>query len=357
MRDATLDWLLEPSNPAVRFLTLTELLGRPPRAAEVRAARAAIMRQGAVPAILERQGPEGCWGTPDSFYTAKYRGTVWQLIVLAEHRADGRDPRVRRACEFVLAHSQDPASGGFAIGGAKRTPGGLPSQVIPCLTGNLVFSLLRLGYLGDERVERGVEWLTRFLRFDDGGSGPPAGFPYARWEMCYGRHSCFMGVVKGLKALAEIPPDRRSADVRRTIRAAAEFMLRHRVYRRSHDLGRVVRPGWTRFGFPRMYQTDALEIALLLLELGCRDERLADAIALVTAKRGADGRWTLKDTFNGSFQVDIEAKGKPSKWITLTARRVLKLAAEGGRKLGEVGEPRRWPTRRSSGPAVTLPRG
>ncbi len=327
MRDATVEWLLEPENPAVRFLALTELLGRSPRAGEVREAHAAIMRRGAVPAILDRQRPEGCWEAPGSFYTAKYRGTVWQLIVLAEHRADGRDPRVRRACEFALAHSQDPASGGFAIGSAKRTPGGLPSQVIPCLTGNLVFSLLRLGYLGDERVEHGVEWLTRFLRFDDGGSGPPAGFPYARWEMCYGRHSCFMGVVKGLKALAEIPPDRRSAAVRRTIDAGAEFMLRHRVYQRSHHLGRTARPGWTRFGFPRMYQSDVLEVALLLLELGCRDERLADAIALVRARRGADGRWALQETFNGSFQVDIEVKGRPSKWITLNALRVMKLAA------------------------------
>lgn len=329
MREAPLDWLLEPEVPAVRFLALTRLLGRSARDAEVSEARAAIMRTGAVPAILERQRPEGCWEEPDSFYTAKYRGTVWQLVVLAEHCADGTDPRVRKACEFVLAHSQDPESGGFSMARARRAQGGLPSQVIPCLTGNLVWSLLRLGYLGDERVERGVEWLTRFLRFDDGDSAPPRGWPYARLEMCYGRHSCFMGVVKGLKALAEIPTKRRSAAVRRTLEGAAEFMLRHRVYRQSHDGERTARPGWTRFGFPRMYQTDALEVARLLLELGhAGDERLQDALELVLARRGADGRWALKDTFNGSFQVDIERKGRPSKWITLNALRVLKLAGE-----------------------------
>lgn len=317
------DWLLEPENPAVRYLTLTEILGRSHRHADVQRARSAIMRVGVVPAILDLQAPEGCWGKPEFFYTGKYRSTVWQLIVLAEHCADGSDERVRRACEFVLGNSQDPTSGGFSMRRAKRASGGLPDEVIPCLTGNMVYCLLRLGYFGDERVRRGIEWLTRFLRFDDGDSAPPRGWPYARWEMCYGRHSCFMGVVKGLKALAAIPADGRSAAVQRTIDAGVEFLLRHHVYRQSHNLAQVAKPGWTRFGFPRMYQTDTLEIALLLVSLGKHDERLRDALGLIQSRREPDGRWLLQDTLNGKFQVDIEHKGRPSKWITLNALRTL----------------------------------
>lgn len=300
-----IDWLLEPENPAVRYLTLTELLRRSEKDPEVRKAHAEILRVGTVPAILARQQPEGCWEQPDRLYTAKYRGTVWQLMILAEHCVDRRDARVRRACEFMLEHSQDPASGGFSMKRSKRGAGGLPSEVIPCLTGNIVWSLLWMGYLGDERVQRGVEWLTRSLRFDDGDSAPPADWPYARWEMCYGRHSCFMGVVKGLKALAAIPPDQRSPAVRRTIKAGVEFLLRHRVYKRSHNPSKVAKPGWTHFGFPRMYQTDALEALLVLLALGTRDERLTDAIALAQSRRQPDGRYLLEDTFNGKFQVDI----------------------------------------------------
>lgn len=323
---SVLDWLTEPDNPTVRYLALTELVGRSGRSPQVREARAAIMREGVVPAVLQRQEPEGHWAKPDAFYTAKYRGTVWQLLVLAEHLADGEDARVRRACEFVLANSQDPASGGFSYQPAKRTGGGRPSGVIPCLTGNLVWSLLRLGHGKDERVQHGVEWLTRYLRFDDGDSAPPPDWPYARWEMCFGRHTCHMAVVKGLKALAEIPADQRSPAVQRTIDAAVEFLLLHHVYKRSHNLGQIAKPGWTRFGFPRMYQTDVLEITLLLLGLGCRDRRLAEAIELVRSRRGPGGRWVLQDTVNGKLQVDIEQKGKPSKWVTLNALRVLRAA-------------------------------
>jgi hypothetical protein len=318
-----IDWLLEPDNPTVRYLTLTELLGRPESHPEVREACASIMRVGVVPEILKLQAPEGYWARPESFYADKYRGTVWRLIVLAEYRADGRDPRVQQACEFILAHSQDPASGGFSMKGAKRTPGGLPSEVIPCLTGNMVWSLARLGRLGDLRVQRGVDWLTRFLRFDDSDSAPGPDFPYSRWEMCYGRHSCLMGVVKGLKALAEIPEEERSPAVRRTIGAGVEFLLRHHVYKRSHDLARVAKPGWTRFGFPRMYQTDVLEVGSILVGLGCRDEGLHEALALIVSKRRPDGRWLLQDKVSGKLQVGVERRGEPSKWITLRALRTL----------------------------------
>jgi hypothetical protein len=57
---ATIEWLLEPQNSSVRYLTLTGLLGRSARHPGVREARAAIMRTGSVSTILDLQEPEGC---------------------------------------------------------------------------------------------------------------------------------------------------------------------------------------------------------------------------------------------------------------------------------------------------------
>ena len=132
-----LGWLLEPSDPSVRYRALRDLLDRPETDSEVVAARAAIMKTGPVPLILARQRRGGYWGVPENFYVcSKYKGTVWTFILLAELGADGRDPRIRAACEFLLAWSQDPASGGFSYRGSKKS-GGQPSGIIPCLTGNL----------------------------------------------------------------------------------------------------------------------------------------------------------------------------------------------------------------------------
>jgi hypothetical protein len=326
-------WLLEEDSPAVRRFTLTRLLDRPEKHPDVRRARAAIATRGAVSEILSRQHADGYWDRPDRFYHAKYRGSVWQLIVLAEHGPDPADPRIRRAGEFILSRAQDRSSGGFALHEAVRTGGGRAREVIPCLTGNMVWSLLRLGFGTDPRVRQGIDWLAEFLRFDDGDSRPPADFPYNHWEMCYGRHSCFMGVVKGLRALAEVPPPTRSAAVKRCINDGVEFLLRHHIFKRSHDLNRVSKPGWHRFGFPRLYGTDVLDILLVLGRLGVRDPRMQEAVDLVASKQGPDGRWLLDDSHNDRFLVPIEVRGRPSKWVTLNALTVLRSA--GKRKPGK----------------------
>jgi len=320
----TLEWLLEETNPSVRFAAQIDLLGLPKTDPRVVESQRSIMRKGIVPDLLALQMAEGYWGEADRFYHAKYKGTVWQLIILAEHYADPSDARVRAACEFILSHSQDAQSGGFSVHRDATHGGGRHREVIPCLTGNMVWSLVRLGYLGDDRLQRGIDWITTTQRFDDGVDLPPTGWPYDKAEPCWGRHSCHMGVVKAIKALAEIPEGRRSTAVQSALDQGVEYLLKHHVYKKSHDTSQISKPGWTRFGFPLMYQTDVLEILDILTQLGCDDPRMQDALDLVVSKQGADGRWCLANTFNGKYWIDVERKQQPSKWITLRALRALK---------------------------------
>ena len=324
LKEDPTDWLLEKDNPSVRYFTLTELLGKPETDPEVMEAKDEIMHIGVVPKILANQSDQGYWETPERFYTAKYKGTVWQLIILAELGADESDERIKKACEFILENSQDHESGGFSVWHSAKTGGGRHSGVIPCLTGNMVWSLIKFGFLEDSRVERGISWVTKYQRFDDGIDHVPKGWPYDKATGCFSKHSCHMGVVKALKALAAIPADKRSGDVKSTIEAAAEYLLIHHIHKRSHDLSRVSKPSWLKFSFPLMYQTDALEILGILTTLGYSDERMQEAVDLVISKQDDYGRWSLERTFNGRFQINIEQKGKPSKWITLNALKVLK---------------------------------
>jgi len=319
-----IDWLLEPDNPSVRYLALTDLVGVAAEDPEVVRTQAVIMQSGPVPQILAKQEDGGHWAEPDRFYHRKYTGTVWQLLILTELMADPADPRVRRTCEFILSNSQDRESFGFAMHRSAKLGGGRHSEVIPCLTGNMVWSLIRLGHVDDPRVQRGIDWITTYQRFDDRAEKVPTGWPYDKAEPCWGTHTCHMGAVKSLKALSEIPPAARSNAVNRTLEQGTEYLLKHHIYKRSHDLAKVSKPGWLRFGFPLMYQTDVLEILGILTRLGCRDDRMQEAIDVVVSRQDDSGRWTLANTFNGRFQVDIEEKGKPSKWITLNALRVLK---------------------------------
>lgn len=319
-----LDWLLEKDNPSVRYLTLTTLLGEDINSPQAREAAEDIMRLGPVTSILSEQNEDGSWGEPDRFYRDKYKGTVWNLLLLAELCADPENKKIKKAAEFVLSNSFNPESGGFSYDASAKSGGGLFSGVIPCLTGNMVFALLRLGFSNDERLKKAIEWIVSNQRTDDQSDIKPTGKVYERYDMCWGRHSCHMGVAKAFKALAEIKPEYRTPAVSAKLNELSEYFLAHHIFKKSHQLEQIAKPGWLKFGFPLMYQTDVLELLDIFARLKIHDARLAEAIQVVVENKTAEGIWKLKNTFNGRTITDFELKGKPSKWITLKALRVLK---------------------------------
>jgi hypothetical protein len=331
------EWLLEKDNPSVRYFALIDILERLENDPEVIESKREIMKTGVVPKILSEQRNGGYWETPENFYRAKYKGTVWQLIVLAKLGAEGKNEQVKKACEFIFENSQDRESGGFSTSGSENK-GGSHDRVLPCLTGNMVWSLIRFGYFEDPRVQKGINWIVTYQRFDDGIEEKLKGWPYERqghphcWGYTHTRHvhTCHMGVVRALKALAEIPSEKRSEDVVKTIENGAEYMLKHHVYKRSHDLNRVSNPNWLKFGFPYLWQMDVLEVLEILTKLGFRDKRMQEAVDLVISKQDERGKWKLENlpspqgTFYKNFSAIIEQKDSLSKWITLNALKVLK---------------------------------
>ncbi len=102
-----------------------------------------------------------------------------------------------------------------------------------------------------------------------------------------------------------------------------DYFLAHQLYKKSHNLAEVAKPGWLKPGFPLMYQSDIIELLGIFAELDLWDPRLQDAFDIVMAKRLPDGRWKLENSYNGKMNVRIEKKGKPSKWITLKSMRIL----------------------------------
>lgn len=176
----------------------------------VRRARAAAMRVPPIAATLEAQHPDGYWVKPGPGYGPKYTGTVWSLMFLDQLGADPRDGRIRRACEYVLEHTQAP-SGGFGLAGTN-------SSAVHCLHGNLLRAMIGFGYLDDERLRAAITWQT--------GSITGEGFDsWHRWATARpgfacginGGLPCAWGAIKALSGLARIPPRRRTRLVRRAI--------------------------------------------------------------------------------------------------------------------------------------------
>ncbi len=329
LKSDPIPWLMEPDNPSARYFTLTDLLGRPADDPEVVEARQTIMKVGPVPAILKEQHADGYWVVPGPGYNPKYRSTVWSVIFLAQLGADGSDPRVRAGGEYILTHS--PAShGGFSVNGS-------PSAAIYCLAGNLCDALLDLGWLGDQRLDRALDWLARAITgegfappedkkaplryYKSGISGP--GFP------CSANNNlpCAWGAVKAMLAFSKLPQGARTSTIKAAIETGVAFLLSRDPAVADYPAGWSEKPSrsWFQFGFPVFYVTDVLQNleALTGLSLGS-DPRLKPALDLVLSKQDMQGQWKMEYTYNGKTWADIEKKGQPSKWVTLRALRVLK---------------------------------
>lgn len=321
LRDDPLPWLMEPdpANPAVRYFALRDLLHRPEDDPEITQAKAAIMQTGPVPAILAAQESDGYWIRPGGGYSPKYRGTVWQIILLAELGADPADERVRRGCEYLLAH-QLAAMGAFSVYRPPR-----PSGVLHCLNGNLLVALCNLGYGNDPRVQTALAWQIQAITgegdvqfYKSGTSGP--GFACA---VNLGL-PCGWGANKALKALSAVPPAQRTPGMQRAIDTGVEFLFSRDPAEADYPFTERVSSTWFKFGFPLSYWSDVLETTAVLAALGYgRDPRLANAIQFILDKQDAQGRWKLHNGLNGKMWIDIEKRGKPSKWVTLRALRVL----------------------------------
>jgi hypothetical protein len=307
LADDPTDWLLDEDNPSVRYHALRSLMELPEDHRQVVAAKRAVMESGPVPIILDAQSEEGYWVKPGSGYSPKYQGTVWQIIFLGHLAPDERDERVARGCEYVLSHSV-AKNGGFA---PTATP--IPSATIECLNGNLIHAFYRLGWGNDERVQSALHQLTSRIAEKHFECAANAKLP------------CAWGAVKALLAFSAIPMEERSNEVKAAIEEGAAFLL-------SRDLAVADYPCWERpssvwqkFGFPLGYTSNVLEALYVLSELGYGARRpLHNALRLLLSKQDVQGRWKMETSLNGKMWVDIERKGKPSKWVTLKALQTLK---------------------------------
>ncbi len=317
-----LAWLLEPdeANPGVRYFALRDLLNRPETDPDVVAAQEAVMTTGPVPVILNAQAPEGYWGKPGGGYSPKYQGTVWQIIFLAELGVDPTNERVRRGCEYLLTHSL-AANNAFS---ASQRP--VPSSALHCLNGNLLSALLRLGFAEDPRVQAALDWQARAItgqgQIDYYRSGTNA--PGFACGVNQGQ-PCSWGAAKAMKALLSIPPKQRTPAIQQAIEAGAEFLLSRDPVVADYPYSERVSSSWFKFGFPLSYWSDVLEVAAVLAQLGYgHDPRLSNALDYILSKQDRQGRWRLENTLNSRMWVSIERRGRPSKWITLRALRLLK---------------------------------
>lgn len=312
-RDNIVQWLLE-GDPAIRWQTLRDLVGA--SAKTIERERQRMAREGWGARLLKRQAASGVWAgggksLDSGMYTPKWTSTTYTMLQLRDFGLPPRNRQAKKACALLLERGLH-ADGGIAYGTwAKWTRKGET-----CITG-MVLSILAYFQYHDARLDILADHLLA-NQMPDGGWNcrRPKG----------ATHASMHTTISVLEALHfyQLHRGRNRRDIQLAQQRGQEFLLVHRLFR-SHRTGSVIRPEFTLFSFPPRWHYDILRALDYFQAVGAkRDKRLSEAVELVRSRQQDDGSWPLQHAYNGKVYFEMERVGKPSRWNTLRALRVLK---------------------------------
>jgi hypothetical protein len=303
-----LDWLLE-SDPAIRWQALRDLTDAPAEAGVAERARVATEGWGAQLLALRRDDGQWDIGKPDTEWI-----TLLALHLLRDMGLDPASGEARAAIERVRDMKwHNP----WAEWNGGRVFDG---EVEPCINGRIVAIGAYFGV--------GVDGIVARLlgeQMADGGWNCEQENGSTR-----GSFHTTANVLEGL--LEHQRAGGGSVELTMTVARGQEYLLERGLLRRL-STGGLIEPDFGRFSYPTGWHYDVLRGLEYLRDGGVTpDARLAEGIELVRSKRDADGRWPLENPHESEmvnsrvrdlgFDMD-EGEGRPSRWNTLRAMRVL----------------------------------
>lgn len=306
----TIDWLLD-SDPAIRWQVMRDLTDACAEA--VAAERARVPREGVGAEILACQGADGSWHRDDA---PVWLPTLFTMLLLRATGVDRAEPAIASAVARLEA--------GFRWHEEFGSKPFFEGEVEPCINGGT----LALGaYFG-----RPTESLARRLageQLDDGGWNCEA--PKSVRSSFHTTICVLEGLLEYERAVGSAP------EIAAARRRGEEYLLERDLFRRR-STGEVANPAFLKFAFPPRYHYDVLRALDYFRAAGDPpDARTGDALQVVKSLRQADGRWLLDHAYNEALAFPFhEAVGKPSRWNTLRALRVLRWSEQASARNDEA---------------------
>lgn len=306
---AALAWLLD-SDPSLRWQVMRDLTGAP--SAEVQAERARVATEGAGARLLALQGADGHWG--GAAWNHGWDSTMHVLLLLRDMGLDPGCAPAQHALSLVRDRvtwrgcgPEECADNAFFAG-----------EVEPCINGQVGAA----GAWFRQNVRGLVQRLTG-EQLSDGGWNCDA--PGRSTKSSFNTTICVLEALLDYDQTVGGSPEVTAARLR-----GQEYLLDRRLFRRWSTGAPITRDrkgsgDFTRFAFPTWWHYDVLRGLDYLRRAGVSpDERINDAITLVLERRDDSGRWPLDVQYPGRMPIELdECVGRPSRWNTLRALRVL----------------------------------
>ncbi|MGC9346626.1 MAG: hypothetical protein ACP5JG_00690 [Anaerolineae bacterium] len=282
-------WLLDPTNPSARLLTLREIFDRSEETLSEEYDR--LLAWQPVRALRRHWDSHNFWGRAGNPYFGGAAGTFGTLYLLTQLGVPNI-PEVESTCIDLLDNGRRE-DGRFGPEGTAAAPW-------LAYSGMVLHIMIHFGYEDDPRTQSAWGRAIQAVHAD------PERLDCPTEDM-----ACRAGAIKLLKALLSRDSATRTTADESVIDFLCEYLLKH-----SWDWQDADR-GWMQCRFPRFYDTDLIEFCHVLSETPYRAHpRCQETAQQMIGLQDASGRWSK---MKATPAFSEERINQPSRWLTLEA--------------------------------------
>lgn len=297
-----INWLLN-SDPSIQFQVYRDLLNTYKPEIQDK-----ISEQGWGALYLSKQRADGHWGL--RFYQPKWTSSHYTLTDLRNLCISPKNKTIKESINMI-ADNEKGIDGGI-------NPSGTINQSDVCING-MFLNYACYFKTNEEKLKSVVDQILSQIM-------PDGGFN-CRLNRSGAKHSSLHTTINTVEGITEYEKNGyqyRLSELKTAKESSNEFILAHQLFK-SDKTGEVIHENFLKLPYPSRWRYDILR-ALDYFQYSRTpwDDRMFAAINHILKKRNKDGTWNVQAKHAGEVHVDMEQAGKPSRWNTLRALRVLK---------------------------------
>ncbi|MEQ9297798.1 MAG: hypothetical protein RIF33_04500, partial [Cyclobacteriaceae bacterium] len=133
-----------------------------------------------------------------------------------------------------------------------------------------------------------------------------------------------ISVLEGLTEFIKAGHTYRINDLQSAIQSARAFILLHQLYLSDHT-GEIIHKDFLKMPYPSRWKYNILRaMDYFRYSESSWDDRMDKAVQAILDKRNKYGTWNIQAAHPGEVHFSMEKAGKPGRWNTLIAMRVMK---------------------------------
>lgn len=297
-----ISWLLE-GDVSIQYQTYRDLLD-----VDKPGLRKRIESEGWGLRFLQNRQANGHWGR--GFYQPKWMSTHYTLLDLKNLGISLKNKAIKETLHLIFKNEKGPDGG--------INPSTSIKQSDVCING-MVLNYACYFNVKEEFLKSVVDFLLS-EKMKDGGFN-------CRHNRQGAVHSSLHTTLSVLEGIVEYERNDYSYRLDELLEAKSEsqeFILMHKLFR-SDKTGDIINSNFLKLCYPGRWYYDILKAMDYFQFAKVKyDKRMDDAIEIILEKRTEQGQWKLASKHPGLTHFEMEQSGKPSRWNTLRALRVLR---------------------------------